>query len=183
MPPRSNHGFFKHYWKSNLSSLKYYSELGRNPDRKTLRARGLQEVELNHIYHRPQERVWTAITDPHEMDQWLSKKAEVDLKIGGSFTYGWDHGATEIIELKERELISYTWVIGDDTSTVSWELKPMGADKTKLRFRHFNISEKYPLRATSYNEGWYAFMLLLGLYLERGLRTNDWSNLNDDSNS
>jgi len=180
---RSNDGVLKHYWKANLTGLQFLCELSRDPGRQILRTRNLKEVHLAHTYDCSRDRLWRAITSPLEMDKWISKKAEVDLRKGGRITYGWDHGAAEILDLKEKEMISFSWVNDDEVSSVSWQLTSHGPQQTRLDFRHHNFSGKYPMLATGYNEGWYSFMLLLGLYVEKGLVTKDWSNLNDDPNS
>jgi uncharacterized protein YndB with AHSA1/START domain len=182
-PNRSNNGILKHYWKANLTGLQFLCELNRDPIRQVLKARDLKEVQLTHIYNCSRDHLWSAITSPQEMDKWISKRAEIDLRKRGRITYGWDHGATEILDLKDNELISYSWVNDDEVSSVSWQLTPVGSQQTRLDFRHHNFSGKYPTLATGYNEGWYSFMLLLGLYVEKGLVTKDWSNLNDDPNS
>jgi uncharacterized protein YndB with AHSA1/START domain len=95
------------------------------------------ERRLDH----PIDRVWAAITDPHEIEAWLAR-AEVDLREGGKVTLDWlntdengeryDHSLATgtITRLDPPRLIEFDT---DVHGRLTWELRPEG-DQTHLTF-------------------------------------------------
>jgi uncharacterized protein YndB with AHSA1/START domain len=85
----------------------------------------------------PPERVWTALTDPAELDQWAPFTAETPLTEPGSTTLTMVDGddRTDLPATVHRAdrpaLLEYTW--GDDR--LRWELEPSPAG-TRLTLRH-----------------------------------------------
>jgi uncharacterized protein YndB with AHSA1/START domain len=57
-----------------------------------------QDVIVRRVKVRaPIDRVWGAITRADELAQWFGDSAEVDLRVGGSITFGWsEYGVTTI---------------------------------------------------------------------------------------
>ncbi len=80
------------------------------------------------------EQVWSALTESEELAKWFGDSAEVDLRPGGSISFGWseyDAIATGVVERIERPtLFSYRWTSGapgdgDPSYTlVTFELRP-----------------------------------------------------------
>ena len=81
--------------------------------------------------------VWTALTDPDELDQWAPFTAARDLSAPGetvlTLVDGPDRTDIEasVIKAEPPALLEYTW--GDDR--LRWELEPSGTG-TRLTLRH-----------------------------------------------
>jgi DNA-binding CsgD family transcriptional regulator/uncharacterized protein YndB with AHSA1/START domain len=88
------------------------------------------------ICHPPQ-RVWTALTDPRELEQWAPFVPDVSLANPGAATLSMTHGGTvatfasEITRAEAPLVLEYSW--GEDL--LVWELRwaPMG---TRLVLNH-----------------------------------------------
>jgi uncharacterized protein YndB with AHSA1/START domain len=93
-------------------------------------------VFIRELRHAPAV-VWTALTDPAELDQWAPFAAERDLGATGDTTITMIDGENHMkipISVRvavEPELLEYTW--GDDV--LRWQLEPSEAG-TRLTLRH-----------------------------------------------
>lgn len=106
----------------------------------------------------PPERVWRALTDPEELAGWLAP-AEIDLRVGGRVVLKFEereHSGT-ITELREPELLAYTWDEATTDSLVRFKLEPV-AGGTRLTLRH-----TFELEAdlSGYGGGWHQHLELL----------------------
>jgi uncharacterized protein YndB with AHSA1/START domain len=110
------------------------------------------EVRFERRFAAPRERIWRALTDPEELGGWLAP-AEVDLRVGGSVVLKFDDGDERgtITELREQEVIAYTWNEGKTDSLVRFELESEG-DGTRLTLRHTFEGE---VDFSSYGGGWH----------------------------
>lgn len=86
-------------------------------------------LDLQH----PPEKVWRALTDPALLAQWLLPVFEFRAVPGVAFTFktqphpGWDgtvHCRT--LESETERKLSYTWVVGDMNTVVTFTLARMG---------------------------------------------------------
>src|SRR5262245_26830134 len=120
---------------------------------------GAAEVVFERRFDAPRERVWHALTDPRELAGWLAP-AEIDLRLGGAVVLRFDDHNVErgtITELREPELIAYTWNEGKSDSFVRFELEQDGSG-TRLLLRHsFEGEADLP----SYGGGWHHHLELL----------------------
>jgi uncharacterized protein YndB with AHSA1/START domain len=106
----------------------------------------------------PPERVWRALTDPDELAGWLAP-AEIDLRVGGHVVLKFEereHRGT-ITELREPEVLAYTWDEARTNSLVRFKLEPE-AGGTRLTLRH-----TFELEAdlSGYGGGWHQHLELL----------------------
>ena len=89
--------------------------------------------ELRH----PRAAVWTALTDPAQVDRWAPFAAARDLGVRGETTVTVIDGDTRVdvpatvLRAEEPSVLEYTW--GGDL--LRWELEPAGAG-TRLTLRH-----------------------------------------------
>jgi uncharacterized protein YndB with AHSA1/START domain len=113
---------------------------------------GVAEVVFERRLDAPRERVWRALTDPGELAGWLAP-VEIDLRVGGSIVVKFDHEGARgtITELREPELIAYTWNEGDTGSLVRFELEPEDGG-TRLTLRHTFETE---VDLSGYGGGWH----------------------------
>jgi uncharacterized protein YndB with AHSA1/START domain len=100
----------------------------------------------------PRERVWQALTDPRELAGWLAP-AEIDLRVGGSVLIKFEEGNERgtITELRELEVLAYTWNEGETNSVVRFELEADG-DGTRLTLQHTFEGE---VDFASFGGGWH----------------------------
>jgi uncharacterized protein YndB with AHSA1/START domain len=89
------------------------------------------------LQHRP-EKVWRALTDPGLLAQWLLPVIDFKLEPGAACTFrappqpGWDGSVNcRFIEIEANRKLSYTWVVGDLDTVVTFTLEPT-ASGTRL---------------------------------------------------
>jgi uncharacterized protein YndB with AHSA1/START domain len=113
---------------------------------------GVAEVVFERRFKASRERIWQALTDPAELAGWLAP-AEIDLRVGGSVLLTFEEGDERgtITELRELEVIAYTWNEGQTDSLVRFELQKDG-DGTRLRLQHTFDGE---VDLSSYGGGWH----------------------------
>jgi uncharacterized protein YndB with AHSA1/START domain len=89
------------------------------------------------LHHSP-ETVWRALTDPVLLAEWLLPVVDLELEPEAAFTFkaqpqpGWD-GAVKcrFLEIEAQRKLSYTWVVGDIDTVVTFTLTPT-ASGTRL---------------------------------------------------
>jgi uncharacterized protein YndB with AHSA1/START domain len=135
---------------------------------------------------RPPGAVWTALTDPAELDRWAPFTAARDLSVTGGTTLTTRDGdaRTEtpatVLRAEPPVLLEYTW--GADR--LRWELEPAGAG-TRLTLRH-TLAE--PDTAAMVAAGWHLCADVLGHLLDgepvgvirgRDAMNHGWARLRD----
>jgi uncharacterized protein YndB with AHSA1/START domain len=92
------------------------------------------EFDLHHL----PEKVWRALTDPVLLAEWLLPVVDLKLEPGAAFTFrrqplpGWDGIVNcRILEIEAHRKLSYTWVVGDMDTVVTFTLTPT-ASGTRL---------------------------------------------------
>jgi uncharacterized protein YndB with AHSA1/START domain len=93
------------------------------------------------LHHSP-EKVWRALTDPALLAQWLLPVVDLELQPGAAFTFnappqpGWDGMVNcRFAEIEPLRKLSYTWVVGDMDTLVTFTLTPT-ASGTRLSLAH-----------------------------------------------
>ena len=116
------------------------------------------EVVFERRFDAPRERVWRALTDPEELAAWLAP-AEIELREGGPLALNFDDEIERgtITELREPEVIAYTWNEGKTDSLVRFELEPDG-DGTRLTLTHTFERE---IDLSAFGAGWHHHLELL----------------------
>ena len=82
------------------------------------------------LQHGP-EKVWRALTDPVLLGEWLLPVIDLHLEQGAAFTFrappqpGWDGIVNcRLLESDARRKLSYTWIVGDIDTVVTFTLTP-----------------------------------------------------------
>jgi uncharacterized protein YndB with AHSA1/START domain len=111
------------------------------------------------LHHSP-EKVWRALTDPALLMDWLLPVVDLRLEPGAAFRFnaqpqpGWD-GIVDcrLLEVEAPRKLSYTWVVGDIDTVVTFTLTPTGSG-THLSLVHsgFRPDQKQNLGGARY--GW-----------------------------
>jgi uncharacterized protein YndB with AHSA1/START domain len=80
--------------------------------------------------HSPQ-KVWRALTDPVLLAEWLLPVVDLELEPDAGFTFkappqpGWDGTVNcRFLEIEAHRKLSYTWVVGDIDTVVTFTLTP-----------------------------------------------------------
>jgi len=114
------------------------------------------ELDLKH----PPQKVWRALTDPTLLAEWLLPVVELELAPGAAFRFqappqpGWDgHVSGRILEIEAQRKLSYTWVVGDMDTVVTFELTPT-ASGTRLSLVHAGFREDQKRNFGGARYGW-----------------------------
>src|SRR5690242_18367562 len=90
------------------------------------------------------ERVFQALTEKEDLERWFLKKAEIDLRPGGTITFDWGPGVFnfgKILVLEPPHRLSYTWeALEPSPTTVNFELTAQN-DGTLLHLIHTGMGE------------------------------------------
>jgi uncharacterized protein YndB with AHSA1/START domain len=130
-----------------------------NPADETPRSRSESLTFELELPHSP-EKVWRALTDPVLLAEWLLPVIGLELAPGAAFTFktqpvgGWDGTVScRLLELEAKRRLSYTWVVGDMDTVVTFTLTPTGSG-TRLNLVHsgFKPDQKQNLGGARY--GW-----------------------------
>ena len=89
------------------------------------------------LHHSP-AKVWRALTDPVLLAEWLLPVVDLKLEPGAAFAFkaqpqpGWDGMVNcRFLESEAQRKLSYTWVVGDMDTVVTFTLTPT-ASGTRL---------------------------------------------------
>jgi len=137
-----------------------------------------QPLVVERTYNAPVSRVWQALTNHDEMQQWYFKLEAFRPEVGFefSFTGGPDSRQYKhncrITEVVPEQKLSYTWSYEGypGESVVSFELFAEG-EKTKVRLTHTGLdtfpADNPDFAAGNFNAGWNSILgTTLQQYLE-----------------
>jgi uncharacterized protein YndB with AHSA1/START domain len=131
------------------------------------RADGYQLRFERHLRH-PVEKVWTALTDPAQLAQWLAP-GEMELTLGGrvhlAFTDGDGVIDGRVTAIEPPRLLEFTWTDkGDDFGFVRWELGDVdGGARLVLTHTIPEASRRFGLPALA---GWHSLLDQLAALLD-----------------
>jgi uncharacterized protein YndB with AHSA1/START domain len=89
------------------------------------------DVERERYLESSTEEVWTALTDPDELEQWFANEVDLDPTPGGHASFRWDNGEAReavIEEVEAERRLVLRWL--DDDGVVELELEPTGTGTT-----------------------------------------------------
>ena len=99
-----------------------------NPIDRTARSQ-TESLSFEFDLHHSPEKVWRALTDPVLLADWLLPVVDLKLEPGAAFTFktqplpGWDGTVNcRLLEIEARRKLSYTWVVGDMDTVVTFTL-------------------------------------------------------------
>jgi uncharacterized protein YndB with AHSA1/START domain len=112
-------------------------------------------------YDAPVAAVWTALTDADHLAAWLMPNDFLPV-VGHRFTLrtrpapmfdGIVHA--EVLELDPPRRMVWSWVGGPVETTVTFELAPLGPDRTRLELRHAGFEGAKALVSRAFlSAGW-----------------------------
>ena len=77
------------------------------------------------------DEVWSALTDPEELERWFANDVELDLRPGGGADFRWSNGESRhatVREVEPGERLTFEW---DEEGEVEFTLDD-AADGTRL---------------------------------------------------
>jgi uncharacterized protein YndB with AHSA1/START domain len=77
------------------------------------------------------EEVWSAITEPEQLEQWFANEVELDARPGGHAAFRWDNGEERTAVVDEVDAVRRLGLRWDDGGTVVLELEET-LDGTRL---------------------------------------------------
>ncbi len=111
------------------------------------------------LHHSP-EKVWRALTDPVLLAEWLLPVVDLKLEPGVAFTFkreplpGWDGTVNcRLLEIEAHRKLSYTWVVGDMDTIVTFTLTPT-ASGTRLLLVQSGFRPDQKQNFTGARYGW-----------------------------
>jgi len=111
------------------------------------------------LRHAP-EKVWRALTDPVLLAEWLLPVFDLKLEPGAAFTFktqpmpGWDGTVNcRCVEIQAQRKLSYTWVVGDMDTIVTFTLTPT-ASGTRLSLVHSGFRPDQKANFAGARYGW-----------------------------
>ena len=150
----------------------------------------------------PIEKVWSALTEPARIADWLAADAHMDLRVGGRVHMGEHDIESTVTDIDPPKLIQYGWSGPkmNDGGQVRWELDqvPDGThlvlthvfrvmsdaevEEFRSRFDRFELPEGWEPRSSTM-AGWHTLLERLGVALDGGkANTFDmerWQELNE----
>ena len=127
-----------------------------------------EAITLERIFDAPIGRVWTALTDVDQMQEWYFDLKEFKPHVGFEFEFIVEHEGNSyhhlcrVTEVIPEEKIAYTWRYKGEPgdSLVTFELASEG-DKTRLKLTHTGI-ETFPQTPAyarkNFENGWNAIL-------------------------
>lgn len=114
-------------------------------------------VEFSLVVPASSAQVWTALTDPSIISQWLAD-AEFDAQPGGKVRLVWDdenemHGT--VIVASAPNHLSYSWIEPDGTSELSFKIQAVDDETSQLDLTHRGTSNN---NAPGFGAGWHAHL-------------------------
>ncbi len=155
------------FWRVSLENLRCWVErktIGGLCDFSTA-MRG--EVQLSIEIDAAPEEVFSAISDPEQLDRYISRGAKVDLKVGGDYSFGWDGGGPmKVLDVEPSKKLSYSWRYeGEPDTVVTWELEG-SESRTRLTLVHSGFAPDTD--DAGYRIGWTAYLNAIKSMSERG---------------
>ena len=113
---------------------------------------GCPAVRIERALRHPVAKVWRALTEPSQLNQWFPFDVETTLAVGAEVRFvdrrGGPSGTGTITELDPPRLLAYSW----ESDHLRWELSP-AAGGSLLVLTHTVVDR---FGAASFASGWHA---------------------------
>ncbi len=135
------------------------------------------EVTLTAHFDAPPERIWSALTDPGELDAWIADGAQVDLSPGGVYDYNWTHdGPAHVLRIDAPRTLETDWRFGAVAAEgrVTWTVGPEDGGARITLVHHGFGFKRSDWPREGYVWGWADFLQALALYLAGAGPSDSW---------
>ena len=146
-------------WKLALENLRRWCEHGEPPVQVDFSRDPVGEARAEIVMDAPPEAVFETLTDPDRVREWCGGDAEIELRVGGRYSFGWEGGGpVEIIDLAAPSRLAYTWAYPPEPeSVVTWELEGSGG-RTRVTVMHTGFGDR---GVADYETGWTGFLVTI----------------------
>jgi uncharacterized protein YndB with AHSA1/START domain len=142
---------------------------------------GRSTLRFERLIRHPRDRVWRAVTDPDELQQWFPTAVVYEPRVGApmQFDFGGQHGLDvwpgEVLEWDPPNVFAFAWA----KDVLRFELSDEG-DATRLVFTHSFAHE--PGKEARDAAGWEACLEALDALLggESEPEMGDWARHHDE---
>lgn len=125
------------FWFLSLENLRRYLDGKASEARVDFSASMKGDVKWDTLIDASLERVFDVLIKPQYLNKWIANNAEVDPKLGGTLSYGWEGVPPfRIVALEPNRKLAYDWEEDDQdgnmqTTIVTWTLEESNG-KTRL---------------------------------------------------
>ena len=119
-----------------------------------------ESISFEFDLHHPPEKVWRVLTDPALLAEWLLPITAAKFEPGEAFTFkaqpqpGWDGIVNcRFLEIEAYRKLSYTWVVGDIDTVVTFTLTPT-ASGTRLSLLQSGFKPEQKQNIAGARYGW-----------------------------
>jgi uncharacterized protein YndB with AHSA1/START domain len=147
----------------------------------TLGALRADGVRFERLYDATPEELWSAITDPEQIEGWLAHVARIDLQPDGQVELemeadGSDPVRGRIRELQSERVLEYDWRSPDaPDSVLRFEIVPRDTGGTMLALEHRRLPREV---LVDYGAGWHAHLDGLSAHVA-GRATEFWGRFHE----
>lgn len=159
------------YWSLALESLRGWVERrskGTFCDFADIQSGEVVKITMD--IDAPSEKVFQSLIQPSELNRYIAENAQVEPKVGGVYTFGWESGGpVKILDLEPNKRLSLSWEYADETETiVTWSLEGSGG-RTQLTLVHSGFAASR--ENADYQIGWTKYINQIKSMVEVG---PDW---------
>ena len=140
-------------------------------------ADGTVTLRYERVYPRPIETVWSAITQPERVAEWLGA-GELEPRVGGRFAVRVGSGGRvsitgTVLTWQPPSQLSCSWAWpGGKATVIRYDLAAVSAQATRLVFTHTGVPAG---EITSVLPGWHLYLDRLGQVVEGNRPDADFS--------
>jgi len=144
---------------------------------KTESATGERSVEVSTTVRATPATVWGILTDADRFSDWIQGHATFEPKAGSRFSIDFPQFETvirgEVVEVAPERRIVFTWGVAEGeqhpwfppgSSTLSIELAPIAAGRTKVSLVHGDLPER---EVSPHHDGWRFHLDRMDLWANR----------------
>jgi len=154
------------FWTHVLEGLRHWLEGGRPYPLMDFADTPKGDVRLSLEVGGDPHDVFLGLTEPARMNRWIASDAKVELKPGGTYSYGWEHGPVKILELVPDKKLSFSWSWPEEGETITtWELEGSGG-RTRVTVVQSGFAPDR--NSEDYYIGWFKFVHRLKTMIEVG---------------
>jgi uncharacterized protein YndB with AHSA1/START domain len=135
-------------------------------------------VRFERLYDATPAELWSALTDPEQIQGWLAHVARLDLEPEGEVELQMDAEGTDVVRgriraIEHERVLEFDWHASDaPASVVRLEIEPRDTGGTLLVLQHRALPGE---TIVDYGAGWHAHLDLLGALVTRTPRDLFWS--------
>jgi uncharacterized protein YndB with AHSA1/START domain len=130
------------------------------------------ELRLSNLIEAPRDRVFRAITDAAEVDQWSTGgvpagKARVEPRPDGAFSMGWNEGPDRVLRIEPERQLVLRWPRPQGDLRVTFDLEAK-ASGTAVYLTSIGYAKDESPRILHDRGGWSDLLVCLKNFIEGG---------------